>query len=455
MRKERVVFVICMKESETSMTQPNAIPIQHTNTERANRGADDIVARLAAARPRLRRIAQLRGVAPDAIEDVVQETLFEAWKHLDRLHTPNGLALWLDEICRNVCRRAARTSLIDQRHRSPLLALPSASDTNAHDDAETSFLEHFPDPSLADPLDALDRQETHTLLDQALGSLPPQTRELVELCYLMDLPQREVAARLGLSISALESRLHRARQQLRQALDGPLRAEAEALDLPVNQESAGGWRETRLWCTLCGRRRLMGLFVPQPDGSMNLHMRCPDCERLNGLIDSDNSNVHSKGLVRLDGLQSFRPAWKRTMENTTAQLTRALSAGERRCPSCGTPASLQLVDKAQAELMDDALVLPAGLSQHPYQFWIWWRCPRCQGDSSAEAGVFAASDLVYWSDARTRQFMGEHPHWVSEPELLVEHAGLPAIRFQMADRASAARLTIVAHRYTLHVLATF
>ena len=33
---------------------------------------------LMAARPRLRRLAQLRGVAPDAVDDVVQETLLAA-----------------------------------------------------------------------------------------------------------------------------------------------------------------------------------------------------------------------------------------------------------------------------------------------------------------------------------------------------------------------------------------
>src|SRR5579871_3720824 len=42
---------------------------------------------LAAARPRLRRLARLRGVAAGAVEDVVQETLFEAWKHRDRKST--------------------------------------------------------------------------------------------------------------------------------------------------------------------------------------------------------------------------------------------------------------------------------------------------------------------------------------------------------------------------------
>ncbi|HEY7347602.1 MAG TPA: sigma-70 family RNA polymerase sigma factor [Ktedonobacterales bacterium] len=409
---------------------------------------------LRTARPRLHRLAQLRGVAPDAIEDVVQETLLEAWKHLDRLHTPEGFHAWLDEICRNICRRYARKEWRDQQRRFAPLALDQ-NDAGESGETEAAFLMNIPDTHAPDPLEALSRQDMALLLDRALGLLSGSAREVVELCYLLELPQREVAGRLGLSISALEARLHRARQQLRQAVNGPLRQDAEALGLTLDEESAGGWRETRLWCTLCGRRRLAGMFLPQPDGGTNLHMRCPDCERLNGLCDVDNNNVHSKGLVQLEGLHSFRPAWKRTMQTMTRRLTQALLSGKRLCPHCGTPASLQLLDKSQAAGIAGGAALPDGLSRHPYQFWVWWKCPQCSSGPNDDIGVFAASDLVYWSDARTQQFMLDHPHWGSEPELLVEYAGQPAIRFQIADFTSAARLTVLAHRQTLAVLAVF
>ena len=409
---------------------------------------------LTAARPRLRRLARLRGIAPDVVEDVVQETLFEAWKHPERLHTPQGADRWLDEICRNVCRRHARTASRDQRHLTPLLTTYPLSDERSGP-GSASLPYDLPDDRIPDPLDALDREDTALLLDRALGVLPAAAREVVELCYLLDLPQREVAARLGLSLSALEGRLHRARQQLRQELNGPLRSTAEALDLPLDEHSVDGWRETRLWCTLCGRRRLMGLFLPQPDGSANLHMRCPDCELRSGLAGVDGSNVHSMGLIQLAGLRSFRPAWKRTMQGMSERFTRALVAGGHTCPYCGAATALHLVDTPHAT--DGAELAPplGGLAQHPYQFWISWACPTCHGGACPETEVFAASDLVYWSHPQTQRFMAEHPRWVSEPELLVEYAGSPALRLQMADVTSAARLTVLAHRQTLRVLAVF
>jgi hypothetical protein len=197
----------------------------------------------------------------------------------------------------------------------------------------------------------------------------------------------------------------------------------------------------------------MGMFLPQPDASANLHMRCPDCEQRYGLTDVDNSNVHSKGLVRLEGLQAFRPAWKRTMQGVTQQLMQALHTGGHTCPYCGAPAALQLIDKVQAAEAAEETALPAGMSRHPYQFWLWWKCPQCEYAATGGAGLFAASDLVYWSHEQTQRFMADHPHWRSEPELLVEYDGQPALRFQMADLTSAARLTILAHRQSLDVLA--
>lgn len=416
----------------------------------------EIEAWLAGARPRLRRLAQLRGVDSEAVEDVVQETLLEAWMHLDRVHTVSGLQAWLDEICRNISRRYARRRSLELKHRfEPQATYHYEGGERVPEDVAASLLTGLSDPTASDPLEELSRQDMAHLLDRACGSLGKNAREVVHLCYLMELPQPEAAARLGLTMSALEARLHRARRQLRRILAGPLREEAEALGLNLGREGGSGWCESRLWCTLCGRRHLLGMFLPQPDGGLNLHMHCPDCHQRYGLSDVHNSNVHSKGLVQLAGLHSFRPAWKRTMQELAGRFLQSLGDGERRCPYCGTPASLQLLEKSPEPPLAEGLALPSSVSAHPYQFWVCWRCPHGHRNANMDVGVFAASDVVYWSHTRTRQFIGEHPRWISEPELLVEYAGQPALRFQMADLNSSARLTVLAHRQTLHVLAVY
>src|SRR5579863_533180 len=55
------------------------------------------------ARPRLLRLAHLNGMTPDVADDVVQETMMEAWRHVENLRDPQRFHAWLDGICRNVC----------------------------------------------------------------------------------------------------------------------------------------------------------------------------------------------------------------------------------------------------------------------------------------------------------------------------------------------------------------
>src|SRR5262249_48776587 len=74
----------------------------------ADRLARQVEWRMAAACPRLLRLARAQGVPPDSADDVAQETLLEAWRHLAALSASEGFDAWLTAICRNVCRRYLR-----------------------------------------------------------------------------------------------------------------------------------------------------------------------------------------------------------------------------------------------------------------------------------------------------------------------------------------------------------
>src|SRR5579862_1563278 len=231
----------------------------------------------AQVRPRLLRLARQRGVAPDALEDVVQETLLVAWRKFDSLDSPAHAQPWLDEICRNICSRYLRASSQEATRSLPLYDLLADSEPDVLEEVLTASV---PGTQALDPAEALSHDDLLQLLRQALDLLPEQAREAVETYYLLELPQREAAVRLGLSISALETRLHRARRQLRQILNGDLREEAAALDLPLDEEEpALGWRATGVWCYYCGRQHLHGSFETFTDGQRYLRMRCPDCSQ--------------------------------------------------------------------------------------------------------------------------------------------------------------------------------
>jgi RNA polymerase sigma-70 factor (ECF subfamily) len=72
--------------------------------------------------------------------------------------------------------------------------------------------------SLPDPLDLLLRDERQALVRESLGRLPSRDREILLLKYSEDWSYRELAGHLGVSESAIEARLHRARQRLREAM---------------------------------------------------------------------------------------------------------------------------------------------------------------------------------------------------------------------------------------------
>jgi RNA polymerase sigma-70 factor (ECF subfamily) len=69
-----------------------------------------------------------------------------------------------------------------------------------------------------DPLDWLVAEEQRMLVRRALEQLPRRETEILLLKYTENWTYRQLAEHLGLSISAVEARLHRARQRMRSQL---------------------------------------------------------------------------------------------------------------------------------------------------------------------------------------------------------------------------------------------
>ena len=64
-------------------------------------------------------------------------------------------------------------------------------------------------------LDWLIATERRVLIRQALDRLPPKETEILLLKYTQDWKYQQIAEHLGISVGAVESRLHRARHKLR------------------------------------------------------------------------------------------------------------------------------------------------------------------------------------------------------------------------------------------------
>lgn len=382
------------------------------------------------ARPRLLRFASSYGVDPDTADDVVQETLVEAWLHLARFRVTESFDAWLLGICRNMCLRWRRQQRTTSSH------LKSIQQNNDDIDGLNGTwayraykMGNAIEPLALDPLEELCRQDVSTLVDRAMSYLPESARQALDTYYLQDVPINEAALRLGISRNALEVRIHRARHQLRQVLRSTLRTDAEAFGLALDKEMAAGWRESREWCFLCGRHHLIGIFEVQDNGNIDLRMRCPTCSRHNG-----NDIVMFGGLVDFGSLRSFRPAMKRGNQAIATLCSEVITTGKLTCPYCNSQASFRGIEQ-----------LDFGF---PYQqrYCLPLDCPLC--GSYILSGLMSA--LMMHPDIQA--FAATHPRWISEPEDVVEYAEQPVIRVRLADSVSSSRLALLVHPHTLEVL---
>lgn len=153
-----------------------------------------------------RQMLRVCGNHADA-EDVLMEALLKAYRSLDQLHESGAFRAWLAQIARRVCWQLRQREAL-----APLLQL-SAMESDG---------EELPQPGVALDVE-LARQEMKSLLWQAINELPAGAREVYLLRDVEDRSGEDVAKKLGITIPAMKSRLHRARQTLRERLDAMLR----------------------------------------------------------------------------------------------------------------------------------------------------------------------------------------------------------------------------------------
>jgi RNA polymerase sigma-70 factor (ECF subfamily) len=285
-------------------------------------GASELEAVLPTERSRLIRLcAGLTGDV-EAAEDLAQETLLEAWRHVHHLRADEGYARWLSAIARNVCRRWER-----RRGRELGQRLPSP-----HEGA----------PVLLSPSEAaegfdlevdLERTELARLLDRALALLPPLTRVALVEKYINDMPQAEIAARLGVSEGAVEVRLHRGKLALRRVLATEFAQETLAYGLAIAAPSA--WQQTPIWCPYCGQQRLCGRFAS--DGT-DFWLRCPAC-----FPEPHATLAHGAYAAAFGPVTGLKRAFARLLHQGHAYYRQALATRVAPCWNCGRPSAVHLV----------------------------------------------------------------------------------------------------------------
>lgn len=179
-------------------------------------------------------------------EDVLQDTLLNVAEHLGEFEGRASLSSWVFALTRSACARKRR-GLKNQ---------PPASDTHL---SETQ--DHAPSPETR----AADR-ELAEALGAALDGLSEDNREVILLRDVEGLSAPEAAGVLGISVDALKSRLHRARELLRTSLRPMLE--------PMNERHPAGCPDVALLWS----KKLEGDLSQADCSTMEKHLAgCPAC----------------------------------------------------------------------------------------------------------------------------------------------------------------------------------
>ena len=140
-------------------------------------------------------------------EDVLQETFLKAYTHLDAFQGNSKFYTWLVRIAVNEAlmklrkRRSDRTTPLDE-------PIDTGEDEVVR---EIAVWDENPEQQYT-------REELGSILDEAVQSLPELYRTVFILRDIEEMSIEETADTLGISISAVKSRLLRARLQLREKL---------------------------------------------------------------------------------------------------------------------------------------------------------------------------------------------------------------------------------------------
>lgn len=142
----------------------------------------------------VQRFARTLCSTPEDAEDAAQEALIVLYRKIGTLRVAAALASWMFQIVRNECIRRSRLAL--RRPTSAAMVEPSAEDA------------------------ALARLEVKRIVD-CIAELPPEQRAVLVLRDIQGLSGAATAQTLGLSRTAMKSRLHRGRETLRSRLSTP------------------------------------------------------------------------------------------------------------------------------------------------------------------------------------------------------------------------------------------
>ncbi len=180
-----------------------------TETMLRLKGGDDLALNELMIRwqtPLVSFILRYTGNEQDALE-LAQEAFLRVFENRDHYEPRSKFSTWLFTIATNLCHNLARW-----RERHPTVTLHGSGEDDAHGIEDT-----LPAPGDT-PSESAERSDLASAVRQHIQALPHDLKTAVLLFEYQDLGYEEIAAALGCTPKAVETRLYRARELLRASL---------------------------------------------------------------------------------------------------------------------------------------------------------------------------------------------------------------------------------------------
>jgi len=146
-------------------------------------------------------MVQDEGVA----EDITQEVFITVFRSILSFNAQSSLSTWIYRITVNKCLDHLRS-----RKRKPFTLFSQLFQKSSEPFADTRAFDH--------PGIQLEQKENARSLFKAIEELPHNQKTIFVLAHIEELPQKEIAEIMNMSLKAVESVLQRAKGNLRKKL---------------------------------------------------------------------------------------------------------------------------------------------------------------------------------------------------------------------------------------------
>jgi RNA polymerase sigma-70 factor (ECF subfamily) len=144
-------------------------------------------------------------------EDLAQDTFIKVLNNIDRYRPEFKLSSWLFKIANNVT--------IDHLRKRQLATVSLDGSQHAQTAAEAQATSLDVESRGESALEAIESRELGSAIERAIGKLRPEYRSCILLRHVEGRSYEEIAATLDLPLGTVKTYIHRARHELREALE--------------------------------------------------------------------------------------------------------------------------------------------------------------------------------------------------------------------------------------------